>query len=1048
MTKQHPNYIYRGGGMMDHPPFEQQDTRFYGFFAKGDAGKMQATVDREINAVAGDACYFKVISDHVMLTFADIQRSYSTYPVDYEKGYGNEIDVCFWIPVGKVVTENGRQCVHEIFWYCDFIWVNSPIAMVVGRNIYGYPKTMGQFKFPDEDEPNHFNLKVNSFKEFSPQTKAEWNQLLSVDKVSGEDGADSRWETYVDALKGIWDLVDDGLFDPGLHATEQMLSMLLQPEMPQLFLKQFPDERGQKAVYQALVSAPAKVNSFSGGGLLRGDYELTLEQVDSVPLVDDLGLVLGPQTLTLGFWLDYGFSVSDGKVLVNNTFIPPKQKVAILGGGVSACVTAFAMTDQPDWQNQYDITLYQQGWRIGGKGASGRNHELGERIEEHGLHVWFGFYENAFQVIQKAYKELDRPEGAALQTWEDAFKPHDYVVWMEHIADEWKVWGIDFPKNNDLPGEGDAVLDAWQFIEMMYVWLKKAVGDLSDEIERVEAGRVRSRPHANFFERLTSIADRIEDEVEDAVEDVLKLVGGLTQFVASLPKSLEEHKDADHSFLDHVLDDIKEWLEDIVEGFLDESDELRRLYIGVDMALAILTGMHRDKIFKRGFNVINDLDLRQWLANNGANEEYTVNSAPIRAVYDLVFAYKDGDIAKPDLEAGTALRGMLLLVWGYKGSIMWKMQAGMGDTIFTPFYQVLKRRGVKFKFFHQVESLSLVPHDPGSVGKVTMVKQVELHAGADHYEPLVNVKGLACWPSAPIYDQLLPETAALLQQNNIDLECFWSDWPEIYEAHYQRPLPKLELEKGKDFDLIVCGISVASLPHLCADLLAHSEPLRKTVASLNTVATQAYQLWTTDTLRELGWDHYPPSGQEPILTAFTEPVDTWAAMNQLLIREDWQQYPTEPQNCAYFCGVQPFDHYPPVEDHDFPKQAREQVKKNCIAQLNQDIKSLWPDSAGAEGFHWQLLYDNSQQVGEQRFSSQYWRSNVSPSERYVQSTVNSTQFRIEPDGAGFGNLVFTGDWISNGLNVGCVEASAIAGLKASRAICGYPKKIAGEGSLW
>jgi len=31
------------------------------------------------------------------------------------------------------------------------------------------------------------------------------------------------------------------------------------------------------------------------------------------------------------------------------------------------------------------------------------------------------------------------------------------------------------------------------------------------------------------------------------------------------------------------------------------------------------------------------------------------------------------------------------------------MQAGMGDTIFGPMYEVMKKRGVKFKFFHQVD---------------------------------------------------------------------------------------------------------------------------------------------------------------------------------------------------------------------------------------------------------------------------------------------------------------------------------------------------------
>jgi uncharacterized protein with NAD-binding domain and iron-sulfur cluster len=39
---------------------------------------------------------------------------------------------------------------------------------------------------------------------------------------------------------------------------------------------------------------------------------------------------------------------------------------------------------------QYDVTIYQRGWRLGGKDASGRNREYGQRIEEHGLHMWMG----------------------------------------------------------------------------------------------------------------------------------------------------------------------------------------------------------------------------------------------------------------------------------------------------------------------------------------------------------------------------------------------------------------------------------------------------------------------------------------------------------------------------------------------------------------------------------------------------------------------------------------------------------------------------------
>ncbi len=85
-----------------------------------------------------------------------------------------------------------------------------------------------------------------------------------------------------------------------------------------------------------------------------------------------------------------------------------KQKVAVLGGGVGAMTTAFYLTSFPGWRDRYDLTVYQLGWRLGGKGASGRNQQEHDRIEEHGLHMFFGFYDNAFATMQRRYGELGR----------------------------------------------------------------------------------------------------------------------------------------------------------------------------------------------------------------------------------------------------------------------------------------------------------------------------------------------------------------------------------------------------------------------------------------------------------------------------------------------------------------------------------------------------------------------------------------------------------------------------------------------------------------
>src|SRR5262245_1262310 len=102
-----------------------------------------------------------------------------------------------------------------------------------------------------------------------------------------------------------------------------------------------------------------------------------------------------------------------------------REKIVILGGGMAALTFAFELSGLKDLQSRYDITVFQPGHRLGGKGASGRNQRCFDRIEEHGLHLFYGFYDNAFSVLRRCYAELGRPAGAPLATLEDAFKPHD-----------------------------------------------------------------------------------------------------------------------------------------------------------------------------------------------------------------------------------------------------------------------------------------------------------------------------------------------------------------------------------------------------------------------------------------------------------------------------------------------------------------------------------------------------------------------------------------------------------------------------------------------
>src|SRR5689334_18908395 len=89
-------------------------------------------------------------------------------------------------------------------------------------------------------------------------------------------------------------------------------------------------------------------------------------------------------------------------------------KVAILGGGMGSLTAAWHLARA----GGYEITVYQRGWRLGGKGASGRNVDKRNAIEEHGLHILMGFYDHAFALLKDCYdSEPATRDGSTLLTW-------------------------------------------------------------------------------------------------------------------------------------------------------------------------------------------------------------------------------------------------------------------------------------------------------------------------------------------------------------------------------------------------------------------------------------------------------------------------------------------------------------------------------------------------------------------------------------------------------------------------------------------------------
>lgn len=699
------------------------------------------------------------------------------------------------------------------------------------------------------------------------------------------------------------------------------------------------------------------------------------------------------------------------------------QRIAILGGGVAAMTVALRLTEAPDWQSRLDITVYQQGWRLGGKGASGRGPH--NRIEEHGLHIWLGFYENAFRLIQQVYKanEGNRPPGAPLRSWDEAFKKQSFVCVEENIAGQWKLWPETFPTDDRVPGNAAPPIAVWDYVLALSSWLRERF--LKSSFSACTHADLEMQEHVGFIKTLEALPFELRAAVEIACVSIgAHLIETIDVFIQSLDKDAQAHTELQRSALLALLDRFIAWLWAKVEPGIDANDEARRLFILMDLGITTIRGLLRDHVVDNpsGLDVLEE-DLQAWLQRHGAVDiSYDIRkSALIRGFYDLAFAYKSGDANQPSFAAGPALRAILRLLLFYKGAIFWKMQAGMGDTIFAPIYTVLKQRGVKFEFFHSVENLGLSA-DGKSIATIQIGRQVYLKNRSQEYAPLFDCQGLPCWPSLPLYDQI--QDGDKLRDLKINLESFWTTWEDVETR---------VLRLGVDFDTVVLGISLGSFPFICSELIAASPAWQKMVGSVETVRTLALQLWSNRSISELGW--ILPS---PVLDAYVDPLNTWADMTHLIPRETWPDGES-PRSIAYFCGQMPGG-IPPRDDPDAPAQELEKVRQAAVDLLTNDIVRLWPlagTSAGA-GFDWNVLIDDRNRAGEARLDSQFLRCNIDPSERYVLSVASSTGARLRADESAFSNLIIAGDWTNNGLNVGCVEAAVMSGIEAANAILGLP----------
>jgi uncharacterized protein with NAD-binding domain and iron-sulfur cluster len=700
--------------------------------------------------------------------------------------------------------------------------------------------------------------------------------------------------------------------------------------------------------------------------------------------------------------------------------------VAIVGGGCAGITAAWELSNQKDESGRkFDITVYEKSWRLGGKGASGRD-EHG-RIREHGIHIWLGFYENAFEMMRKCYEEVQKqhwgPEKSGDEvlpygSFDDAFFPEPHIGVAAKYRDIQESWTGHLPPMEGQPGtplKGDTNPFTLQAYLIRCVQVSKAlihsVLAPPDEQSRARPGMsgrstLDETLDRRFSFNLTQSPSLLVDRLTAMLRaGVLTSAAGLLQGVAILESFLR-----DRNRLPSVAESVVKFVEAVAaqarQQLCDVANidpETRRKTEVIDLIMTIMVGLFRDQVLfdPRGLDAINNIDCKEWLRRHGAVEE-SIQSPFVTGLYDLAFCYKDGDRAQPALAAGQALRGALRMFFSYRGSIFWRMRGGMGETVFSPLYRVLRQRGVKFKLLHELTEATFKEYD-GEQRLTSLTFRAQ-----NVVEPQFTKSPLdhfGCW-------------------------------------RHQSPATgepsEITLRDGQEFEAVVLAMAIADFSQVCkaplskvarrwADMCDH--------VGASTTATQAAQVWMTQDLEELGWMR-----GTLLLSAMDGPFETWADMTHTLATERaWRRHPNAPdsvtrddlvKSVSYFCGVLPRTQ---IDRLKTTEELEQLALEDLRTLLEQRMQAFWPKATDPMT----LLTDADGKPGG-KLDSQHVQVSYAGSDRYTLAVPGSLEYRISPLERSVVNMTIAGDWTECGFNEGCIEAAVMSGRLAAHAICGKP----------
>lgn len=298
-------------------PFRCTGGRFRVFVLKGASGQLEEFIRRVLTRNAVRRRSFHPVGDLVMLMIGHTARIASTEQPFCDQGFISEWQASLAIPViaGTRVAGAISPRRHPFAMAIPYMLVDNPLSLSGGREIYGYPKELGQFiPEKDGDDWRSAEVTVKAFGgNWGKDCHAGWVDLIHVspydEKAPGsavQHRGMSAEHFLTEQLARVGHRVGRSLhLAPHIEAVPwHAVNRAMKGTYRHVLLKQFRSHnKADRSSYTKVVEAPVVMETHSIRPLSK--WTVAINQYDSHPVIEELGLQLDKPCDSFELDMDY-----------------------------------------------------------------------------------------------------------------------------------------------------------------------------------------------------------------------------------------------------------------------------------------------------------------------------------------------------------------------------------------------------------------------------------------------------------------------------------------------------------------------------------------------------------------------------------------------------------------------------------------------------------------------------------------------------------------------------------------------------------------------